>query len=111
MRQDLSAALKARDEIAIAALRSAIAAIDNAEAVDNGSAALRGASSAHVVGATAGVGSSDVQRRTLSDAEMREIVRGEIDERGAAADRYEQHGRHDQAARLRREAAILDEYV
>ena len=34
MRRDLTAAMKARDKPAIAALRSTLAAIDNAEAVD-----------------------------------------------------------------------------
>jgi uncharacterized protein YqeY len=111
MRLDLMAARKARDEIASAALRSAIAAIDNAEAVDDPRSARRGGDSQHIAGATAGAGSSDVPRRTLTEAEMKAIVRTQVEERHHAADQYENLGREDQATRLRREAALLAEYL
>jgi hypothetical protein len=45
LRRDLTAALKERDPVAVAALRSAIAAIENAEAVDAGVSESRRASS------------------------------------------------------------------
>jgi uncharacterized protein len=106
LREHLTAALKARDSVAVAPLRSAIAAIDNAEAVDGG-AAPPPANSAHIAGASPGAGSSDVARRELSPADVRAVVRAQIDERLQAAEEYERHGRADQAERLRREAAVL----
>jgi uncharacterized protein len=111
LREHLTAALKARDAVAVAALRSALAAIDNAEAVDAGAAAPRPPSSPHVAGASAGVGSSDVERRALSEADIREIVREQIEERTNAAEQYDRHGRPEQAERLRREAAVLSDYL
>ena len=50
----LGAALKGRDRIAASALRSALAAIDNASAVPAGRAPAVSPSSPHVAGAVAG---------------------------------------------------------
>jgi uncharacterized protein YqeY len=111
MRQDLTAALKARDQTAVAALKSALAAIDNAEAVADERSHARGSGSEHIAGATAGAGSSDVPRRTLSEADLQAIVRAQLEERHEAADLYERLGREDEAARLRREAAVLTQYL
>ena|SRR5581483_11948666 len=111
MRRDLTSALKARDEDVVAALRSALAAIDNAEAVASDRAAPEETSSEHIAGATVGAGSSDVPRRLLSEVEVKAIVRGQVEERCEAAGLYEKLGREDQATRLRREAAVLTEYL
>ena len=56
LRRALSAALKARNATATSALRSALSAIANAEAVDPGPGRPAGAGSAHVAGAVAGLG-------------------------------------------------------
>jgi uncharacterized protein YqeY len=111
MRQDMTAALKDRDEVTVAALRSAIAAIDNAEALDTSANTARDTGSQHIAGATAGVGSSDVERRILSDAEVQGIIRRQVEERREAADQYVKLGREDQAMRLRREAGVLSDYL
>ena len=111
LRQDLTAALRARDQVAIAALRSAIAAVDNAESVDATSANSNAASSQHIAGATAGAGSSDAPRRELGHHDVISIVRGEVDERLQAADQYERLGQVDQAKRLRGEAGVLRAYL
>jgi uncharacterized protein len=111
LRQGLTTALKARDQVAVAALRSAMAAIDNAEAVDPSTDARPEASSEHIAGATAGVGSSDVRRRMLSDADVIAIVREQVGERVDAAEEYDRLGRHDQAGTLRHEAAVLAELL
>jgi len=111
LRRDLSAALKARDEVVVAALRSAIAAIDNAEAVATTRQAGLPASSQHIAGATAGVGSSEVPRRVLGGEDMNAVVRAQVEERWEAAEQYESLGRHDRAERLRREAAVLAAYL
>ncbi len=100
--------MKARDPVVVAVLRTTLAAIDNAEAVQAGAAPVT--SSSHIAGASAGVGSSDVPRRALSADEIRAIVRQQAEERRQAAEQYEAHGRVDQAHALRREAAVLDAY-
>jgi len=111
LRQELLAARKARDPVAVAALGSAIGAIENAEAVDVSSGLPALTSSEHVAGATAGVGSSDVERRVLSEADVVGIVRGQVDERISAADQYEQLGERERAERLRLEAAVLRRHL
>lgn len=111
MRRDLTSALKARDGTVVAAVKSALAAIDNAEAVAYDRAPPQESNSEHIAGATAGAGSSDVPRRMLSEVEMKTIVRGQVEERCEAADLYEKLGREGQATRLRREAAVLTEYL
>jgi uncharacterized protein len=103
----LTAALKARDTIAVSALRSALAAIDNAAAVPAGPSPSASAGSPHVAGAAAGLGAAEAERRYLTEAETEEIVRTEVAERRAAARTYQQAGRPDQADRLLREAHVL----
>ena len=102
----LREALRARDTVTVSAVRSALAALDNAQAVS--AAPAPGASdSPHVAGAAAGLGAGEAERRRLSEAEARGIVRAEVAERQAAALEYENSGHPDQAARLRREVAVL----
>jgi uncharacterized protein YqeY len=110
LRADLITVTKARQPDAIAALRTAIAAIDNAEAVttpDQPGSAV----SEYVAGAVAGVGSSEAARRVLSLADLRAILQEEIDERIVAADRYDSYGKASAADRLRREADVLRKYL
>jgi uncharacterized protein len=103
----LTAALKARDMIAASALRSALAAIDNASAVPAGPAPTASTGGPHFAGAVAGVGAAEAERRYLSEAEIEEIVRTEVAERQAAARTYRQAGHPDQADRLLQEAHVL----
>jgi uncharacterized protein YqeY len=102
----LREALRTRDMIAASALRSALAAIDNAQAVPPGPAAA-GASSPHVAGTAAGRGAGEAERRSLSEAEAERIVRAEVAERHAAARDYQRMGHAGQAGRLRHEAGVL----
>ncbi len=102
----LRAALKQRDTAAISALRSALAAIGNAEALP-APAAQGGGGGQYVAGSTAGLGATEASRRVLTDAEIAGIVTAEIAYRRAAAAAYEQAGHADRAGRLRREAAAL----
>ncbi|MGO9899092.1 MAG: GatB/YqeY domain-containing protein [Solirubrobacteraceae bacterium] len=111
MRGDLIAAMKARDDLAVVALRSAIAAIDDAEAIDVDRTASRDANSEHIAGASAGVGSTEAPRRVLSDADEHAVVRAQAEERFHAAQEYEKLGRGDVAERLRREADLLLAYL
>lgn len=107
LRAALTDAMRARDPVATAALRSAVAAIDNAEAVDPDAAPVATATSADVAGGVAGLGAAEVARRTLDEAEVLRVVRAEVDERQVAAADYERLGRADHAARLRAEAAAI----
>jgi Yqey-like protein len=96
--------MSARDTIAVAALRSAMSALDNAEAVDRSHAPPP----TSVIGdVRRGVGAAEVSRRELSEQDAVEIVRAEVTERTAAASEYERLGRAEQATRLRAEAAAL----
>jgi hypothetical protein len=102
----LRGALQARDPAAVSALRSAQAAIGNAEAIaPPGSAAPGG--NQHFAGSVEGLGAAEAPRRVLSEADAQEIIRTEISERHEAAELYERAGHPGRAARLRREAEVL----
>jgi uncharacterized protein YqeY/uncharacterized protein YndB with AHSA1/START domain len=105
-RAALAGALRRRDTVAISALRSVLSAISNAEAVavPPGRTA---AASAHIAGAAAGLGAGEARRRSLSEAEVGEILQAEIRERLAAARDFEDRGHPDRAQRLRSEADVL----
>jgi uncharacterized protein YqeY len=99
-------AMRARDRVAASALRSALAALDNAGAVPAGQGPAA-ESGPHFAGAVAGLGAGEVPRRGLAAGEADRIVRAEIAEREAAAAGYEGAGHGEQARRLRQEARIL----
>lgn len=103
----LRPAMRARDAAAVAALRSALAAVANAEAVPIEHAPPAGALEQTRVG----VGAADAPRRELTEDAVREVVRGEVVEREEAAGLLDGHGRVDEAARLRAEAAVLREHL
>jgi len=104
LRAALPAALKARDRLAVAALRSTLAAIDNAEAVDRPAAVDRHLAIERI---PVGVGAAEVVRRALTEAEIERIVRAEVAERESAAVEYERAGHRDRAEQLRGEASAL----
>ena len=120
--------MKARDKRAVAALRSTLAAIDNAEAIDvtevsptggrppaaeeiPPAGAGRPAEEGRIAGAALGVGAAEVERRALTAAETEAIVRREVAERRSAAHEYERAGRSPHAERLRAEAELLGAYL
>ena len=95
--------MKARDGAAVTALRSALAAIENAAAV---------APQVSEFGLPAmGLGATEVERRSVDDAEVEHIVRAEVAERLTAAEEYDRHQRGERAARLRAEAAALTAHL
>jgi uncharacterized protein len=126
LRTALRAAMRARDTVAVSALRSAVAALDNATAVPAprdpgpgsghaagpasghaagpGSGHAAGPGSGHVAGGVSGLGAGEAPRRALTPAEEEAIVRAEIADRLAAADIY---GPGPAASRLRAEADLL----
>jgi uncharacterized protein len=105
IRDALTVAMKDRDRVATAALRSALTAIDNAEAVDIGLAPR--AQPGTIAGGVTGLGAGEVARRTITDHDVRAILRDAITERQTAAAQYESLQRHDAADRLRVEASVL----
>jgi len=111
LRAALTAAMKSRDAAAVAALRSALAAIDNAEAVDPAQGPVPPPAGGPVAKSVAGVGAAEVPRRELTAEEEAAIVAGEAAERRAAATEYERLGRTEDAARLRSEADLLDTFL
>jgi uncharacterized protein YqeY len=115
----LPVAMKARDRVAVAALRSALAAIANAEAVDASRAPPQpgppepggSGTGPPFAGTVAGLGATEVDRQTLTGAQVEEIVRAEIADRDTAAAGYERAGQLEQAERLRGEADVLCSYL
>jgi uncharacterized protein YqeY len=97
---DLLHAMKSRDSIATSTLRSLLAALDNASAVPVSTPLVP------VFGR-----SGDVARRILSAADCEGILETEARTRRVAATEYERLGRHDEAARLRAELAVIERYV
>jgi uncharacterized protein len=104
----LRESLRARDAVASAALRSALGAIANAEAVSTDIIPAARTSSAHIAGAAAGLGASEVARRVLTDDEIAAIVHAEIADREQSAEQYDQAGHADRAELLRSQARVLD---
>ena len=83
---DLTAAMRARDEVKVATLRMALAAITKAEVAGK-------------------------QQVELSDGDIVGVLRTEIRKRQEAADLYEKGGRADRAERERAEAGVLGTYM
>jgi uncharacterized protein YqeY len=102
--------MKARDTDATAALRSALSAIANAEAVETNDppASL---SESPIAGATAGLKATEAHRRTLSADDIAGLIRAERDSRLAAGEHYDELGEHEEADRLRAEADVLARYI
>ncbi|WP_030674431.1 hypothetical protein [Streptomyces rimosus] len=96
--------MSARDKTAVSALRSTLAALDNAEAVPTESSEPRGLALEQL---PVGVGATEVARRELSERRVVDIVRSEIDERLAAAVQLTSPAHAARATQLREEAAVL----
>jgi uncharacterized protein YqeY len=109
LRRALIVAMKARDAVAVSALRSALAAIENATAVDAGQAPS--STAGPIAGGVAGLGAGEVARRTLTPADTEALLHTEVDQRLTAATEYAALGRADEAERLRAEAAVLSAHL
>jgi hypothetical protein len=110
LRRALTNAMKQRDPTAVTALRTALSAIDNAEAVARPEPPSEDGSGA-IAGPAHGVGRSEALRRNLTEGEILDVVVDQIDERDHAADEYERLGQFDRANLLRDEAAVLRSHV
>ncbi|MEU9897897.1 hypothetical protein AB0H69_26160 [Streptomyces phaeochromogenes] len=96
--------MRARDKAAVSALRSALAALDNAEAAPVGEAELRGVA---LEQSPVGAGATEAVRCELSERGVVDVVRAEAAERLEAAEQLTAPAHADRAARLRAEAAVL----
>ncbi|WP_083707023.1 hypothetical protein [Intrasporangium flavum] len=81
LRAHLTAAMRERDRVAVSAVRTTLAALDNAEAVPldavaGGPGPVTG--SEHVAAAAIGVGAAEVDRRELSEDDERALVAAEV---------------------------------
>ncbi len=110
LRRALTDAMKQRDRTAVTALRTALSAIDNSEAVARPEPASDVGCGA-IAGAVHGVGRTEALRRNLTEGEILDVVVDQIDERDQAADEYERMGQLDRANLLRDEAAVLRSHV
>jgi uncharacterized protein len=109
LREALLAARKDRDAVRVAALRSALSAIENAETPD--AVTLDAPSSAAIAGGVVGLGAAEVTRRELDDTRIRDLLRAEVAERLEAAEQIAAGGQPDRSARLRAEAAVLTDLL
>lgn len=110
LRTGLREAMRSRNQAAIRALRAALSAIADAEAVpaaDPASVDPGSVADGPIAGASSGVGATEVSRRTLTPDERVAVVVAARDAWLATADEFDAVGRHPDAARLRAEAAAL----
>lgn len=111
LREALNEAMRNRQVVAIAALRSALSAIDNAEAPDAVHAPKPTAGHATFAGTVAGLGAGEVERHELSEAELAQLIEAEITDRDQTAETYRLSGRVDLADRLKAQADVLRPYL
>ena len=111
LRHDLRAAIKARDRTTTRALRSALSAIENAEATEVIRDPRVATGSEYVAGSTAGLGAAEVERRVLSESDVHALMQAQVDERLLATEEYERCARGDLASELRAEADVLRQYL
>ena len=109
-RRELTAAMKGRRSVEVAALRAAIASVDNAEAVDLASVRTGGKKrdpEVRIAGAVSGAGAGDVRRRALSWADLQRILDEELTGLHERAADYEGLGRDAEAAVVRAQADVM----
>ena len=106
LRSRLTTAMRERDRAATAALRGAVAAIENAEAVPVIDRPLVGGS-VDVAGAALGVGATEAARLVLDGEAEREVVSAEVAALVEAQEAYAAAGDADRAAAAAAGAEVL----
>lgn len=99
--------MKARNRVAVSALRSALVAIENGEAVEV-TTPRQVAGNEYIAGATSGR-AAEVDRRDRRRCAG--LVQSQVDQRSMAVREYEELGRQDVADRLRAEADVMRGYL
>lgn len=103
----LTERMRARDRDTVSALRSALAAIANAEAVPVEQSGPAVATSADIAGAAVGLGAAEAPRRDLTEEQMRDLVAAEADERADLSRLLGEKGDSDGARRAFGQATAL----
>ena len=106
LRTRLTTAMRERDRAAVSALRSAVAAIENAEAVPVHDGPTPTAS-ADVAGAAVGLGATEAQRRLLGEDAERSLVLAEVQSLVEAEAAYAAAGDRDRAQSAAVGVAVL----
>lgn len=112
LRAALSTAIRGRDRTAVNALRSAIAAVENAEASplpapETSAGADPTPDEPRIAGSSVGLGAGETDRLVLTAEEVARIVSAEVTDREAAAQEMAALGREDRAQLLREEADVI----
>ncbi len=110
LRNHLTEAMRARDRQTAGAMRSVLAALENAEAVPTAHAAPAAASE-HYAGAADGVGAGEAERRVLTVDDERVIVEREIAELRSSAEVFAAVGEHQRSSELTRLAGVVEELI
>jgi uncharacterized protein YqeY len=103
-------AMKTRDADAVKAVRSALAAIANAEAVTD----THGTSppgDRPIPASARGLGAGDVPRRSISEIDVLDIIGAEVEDRIQSARQYDALGQTASANELRAQARVLKLYL
>ncbi len=108
LQAELGAAMRRRDTAVVAVLRSALAALANAQAPPrDDSPASSAEGSEHVAGATPGLRSTEHQRLGLDENEQRSVLASEAAELASHVDRLTRLCRLDEADGARRGLRVL----
>lgn len=103
LRQDVLQARKHKDQATTEAIQNVLARISNAEAVSLGDTQKY---QQHV-----GVGSSEVARKELTEADIRALLQEEIDDMHHAIGEMEKYPDHPYVLDLQKKATILEKYL
>lgn len=106
LRRELRVALKSRQPESVSALRTLIAALDNAEAVPV-DADLPRSIDGVIAHASLGVGSTEAARRELEMTDVQAILRELLDDYGTQARQYRSIQQFEAADRLERQADVV----
>ena len=107
LRDQLAVAMRRRDTAVVAAIRSAMSAIANAQSVPTVDPSRTTAESEHFAGSTAGLGAAEAERLTLTEQQQRSIVAREVAELLEQVHRLDRLCRRDEADGVRRAVQTL----
>lgn len=111
LRGRLKSAMRARDKRTAGAMRTVIAALENAEAVPLESTGTPVTSSEHIAGTGFGLGVGEASRRALSADEERALVAREVAELRLSSAALAKAGLHERSAEMLRMAETVEEVL